>query len=121
VDHCLSFCIFFLLLIVLFVYLRFTASDYFARVGDFGRIIQFPTTACHDIIEVLLELVLNAHNLSHFWLMVRCVLNTFVSDLQQVDGFSLGTPVPSTNTTDRHDIADILLKVAVTTITLTLF
>ena len=53
--------------------------------------------------------------------MVRCVLNTFVSDLQQVDGFPLGIPVLPTNTTDRHDMAEILLKVAVTTITLTLF
>jgi hypothetical protein len=109
------------LLIVLFAHLRFAASDYFARVGDFGRIIQFLTTDCHDIIEVLLELVLNARNLSHSWLMVRSVLNTLVSDLQQVDGFSLCTPVPSTNTTDRHDTAELLLKVAVTTITLTLF
>ena len=32
--------------------------------------------------------------------------------------FSLGTPVSSTNTTDRHYIAEILLKVALNTITL---
>jgi succinate-acetate transporter protein len=31
--------------------------------------------------------------------------------------FSLGTPAFSTNTTDRHDIAEILLKVALYTIT----
>jgi hypothetical protein len=31
--------------------------------------------------------------------------------------FSLGTPVFSTNITDRHDITDILLKVALNTIT----
>ena len=30
--------------------------------------------------------------------------------------FSLGTPVSSTNKTDRHDIAEILLKVALSTI-----
>jgi hypothetical protein len=29
--------------------------------------------------------------------------------------FSQGTPVSSTNKTDRHDITDILLKVALTT------
>jgi hypothetical protein len=31
----------------------------------------------------------------------------------------LGTPVSSTNKTDRHDITEILLKVALNTITLT--
>jgi hypothetical protein len=35
----------------------------------------------------------------------------FVSDLRQVLCFSPGTPVSSTNETDRHDIAQILLKV----------
>jgi hypothetical protein len=40
----------------------------------------------------------------------------FVSDLQQVGGFSLGSSVSSTNKTDRHDIASILLKVALNTI-----
>jgi hypothetical protein len=34
-------------------------------------------------------------------------------------GFSLGTPVSSTNKTDRHNITDILLKVALNTIILT--
>jgi hypothetical protein len=33
--------------------------------------------------------------------------------------FSPGTPVSSTNKTDRHDIAEILLKVALSTITQT--
>jgi hypothetical protein len=34
--------------------------------------------------------------------------------------FSPGTPVSSTNKTDRHDITEILLKVSLDTITLTL-
>jgi hypothetical protein len=34
---------------------------------------------------------------------------------RQVDGFSLGTPVSSTNKTDRHDMTEILLKVALNT------
>ena len=41
----------------------------------------------------------------------------FVSDLQQVGGFFPGTPVSSTNKTDHNDIAEILLKVALNTIT----
>ena len=43
----------------------------------------------------------------------------FVSDLRQVRWFSPGTPVFSTNKTDRHDITEILLKVALNTIILT--
>ena len=35
--------------------------------------------------------------------------------------FFPGTPVSSTNTTDRHEITDILLKVALNTITITYF
>ena len=38
----------------------------------------------------------------------------FVSDLWQVGGFLLGTPVSSINKTDRHDTTEILLKVALT-------
>jgi hypothetical protein len=44
----------------------------------------------------------------------------FVNDLRQVGGFSPGTKVSSTNKTDCHDITEILLKVALNTITLTL-
>ena len=45
---------------------------------------------------------------------------TFVSDLQQVRGFCPCTPVFPTNKTDRHDITEILLKVALSAITLTI-
>jgi hypothetical protein len=43
----------------------------------------------------------------------------FVSDLRQGRLFSHGTPVSSTNKTDRHDITEKLLKVALNTIALT--
>ena len=39
-----------------------------------------------------------------------------VSDLLQVCGFYPGPPLSSTNKTDRHDITEILLKVALSTI-----
>jgi hypothetical protein len=42
----------------------------------------------------------------------------FFSDLRQIGGFSWHSG-PSTNKTDRHDITEILLKVALNTITLT--
>ena len=51
---------------------------------------------------------------------IQYYVMTFVSDLWQVGGFSPDTPVSSTNKTDHHDIAEILLKVALNTITLTL-
>ena len=41
----------------------------------------------------------------------------FVSDLRQVSSFFPGTPASSINKTDHHDIAELLLKVALNTIT----
>ena len=35
----------------------------------------------------------------------------YVSDLRHVSGYSVGSRVSSINKTDRHDIAEILLKV----------
>ena len=44
----------------------------------------------------------------------------FVSDLRQVGRFSLGSVVSSINKTDSQNITEMLLIVALTTITLTL-
>jgi len=44
----------------------------------------------------------------------------FVSDLRQVGGFLPGTLVSSTNKTDRHDITEILMKMALNTMNLKL-
>ena len=44
----------------------------------------------------------------------------FVSDLQKVGGFLRVLPSSSTNKTDHHDITEILLKVALNTINLSL-
>ena len=49
------------------------------------------------------------HSIQHYVIMV-------VSDLRQVGGFLKGTPVSSNNKTDRNDIAGILLKAALNTI-----
>ena len=46
----------------------------------------------------------------------------FVSDLQQVCGFHrVLNSVSSTNKTDRHDIDEILLKMALSAIKLTIY
>jgi hypothetical protein len=68
-------------------------------------------------------------SISYFKLWVRIPLNRGVSRYNimwwslsvtwQVGGFSLGTPISSTNKNDRHDITEILLKVSSSTITLT--
>ena len=50
----------------------------------------------------------------------NCPCNQFVSDLRKGHSCFSGTPVSSTNKTDRHDITEIFLKVALYTITLTL-
>ena len=53
----------------------------------------------------------------------RGVLDTTLCDkvchLRQVGGFLRVLLIPSTNKTDRHDTSEILLKVALNTITLT--
>ena len=54
-----------------------------------------------------------------YWIQIYVI--KFVSDLQQVGGFFPGTPVSSTNKTDHNDIAEILLKVALNTITSQLY
>ena len=51
--------------------------------------------------------------------MIQHYVIKFVSDLRQVDSFAPGVPVFSSNKTDRHDVTEILLKVALNTITLT--
>jgi len=55
---------------------------------------------------------------------VNSIFDTILCDkvcqwLAAVWWFSLGTPVSSTNETDHHDISEILLKVALNTLTLT--
>ena len=52
--------------------------------------------------------------------LIQFYVIKFVSDLQQVSGFPWVLPYSSSNKTDRHAIAEILLKVALNTITLTL-
>ena len=47
--------------------------------------------------------------------LIQYYVIKFVSDLRQVNGFSPGTPVSSTNKTD-HNINEILFKVELNTI-----
>ena len=60
--------------------------------------------------------VIHCINKSGFPLILIYILQHYViklvSDLRQVGDFLLGPPISSTNKADRHDIAEILLKVA---------
>jgi len=61
------------------------------------------------------------NNISHLWeLFIKTSKVIAHKALVAGQWFSLGTPVFSTNKTNRHDLAEILLKVALNTITLTL-
>jgi len=53
---------------------------------------------------------------NHFLQMIQHYVIKFVSGLRQVGGFLRFPPVSSNNKTDRHDITEILLKVALNTI-----
>ena len=52
------------------------------------------------------------YSIQHYWIKI-------VSNLRQIDGFLPVLFISSSNKTDCHDITEILLKVALTTITLT--
>jgi hypothetical protein len=67
--------------------------------------------------------------MKHFIVKISNFLSIFVFVFNNIDNtktdwipqwFSQGTPVSSTNKTDCHDITDILFKVALNTINLTL-
>jgi hypothetical protein len=59
--------------------------------------------------------VVNSNPVHGKMYLIQHYLIKLVSDLRQVSGFSPGTPVSSTNKTDCHDIAELLLKVALNT------
>ena len=87
------------------IYLRIRSAR--GRRGHDRMVVEFTTTCAIGVY--------------HHWcfgfeprsgLGVQHYVIKFVSDLWQVGGFLEGHPVSSTNKTDRHDITEILLKVA---------
>ena len=75
-------------------------------------VIQF-VSDLRQIPHYVIQFVSDLRQIPHYVIQ-------FVSELRQVGGFYSGTPVSSTNKfkTDCHDITEILLKVALNTITL---
>ena len=86
-------------------------------------------TSRHDITEILMKVALkHQKSINHIYIIFISVLfvtyDTTLCDkvcqwLAACRWFSPGTPISFTNKPDRHDIAEILLKVVLNTITLT--
>ena len=74
-------------------------------------VVEFTTTYVQSVSVTTMLLV-------RIPLRARCTTLRikFVSDLKAGRWVSPGTPVSSTNKTDRNDITEILLKVALNTI-----
>ena len=74
------------------------------------------------VVAVIVVALITTYVISALWfripLIIINVINV-VNDLRQVGGFLrvLQFPPPTTDKTDRHDITEILLKVALNTIT----
>ena len=62
---------------------------------------------------------LNPAHAKVYWIQHYVI--KFIIDLWQVCGFLKVLPISSTNKTDRHDIAELLMKVVLSTITLTVY
>ena len=86
----------------------------------FGMVIMCLTPQCPIIFSITVDVVSsNPARVQGYW--KQHYMLEFVSDLQHVSGFLLGTPTSSTNKTDHHYITEILLKYAFNTITRSLF
>jgi len=77
--------------------------------------VQLPVQSVPIITKVV-----SLNSVHHEVYSIQRYVIKCVSDLRQVGVFFFGTPVSPTNKTDRHDITEILLKVALNTIFLTL-
>ena len=84
------------------------------RRGRDRMVVGFTTTctisACHHFSCEFESRSGEVYSIQHYVIK-------FVSDLCQVGGFFPGTPVSFANKTDCHEITEILLKVALNTIT----
>jgi hypothetical protein len=98
------------------------SNEHFCQVWFKSVLLfQWPST-----VKILLKSVGLVHSRHHIIISSKLSLVQKIADLKVCQWFaegrwfSLGTPVSSTNKTDRHDITKILLKVAWNTITLPL-
>ena len=78
----------------------------------YRMVVEFTTTCAISVYH---------HKMCEFESRIWRGVNDTALQLPAGRWFSLGTPVCFTSKTDCHDITEILLKVALNTITLTMF
>ena len=125
VVFCRSLLVHFRVTIVLSVHLQFTAFDYpFAHYIVWPLNLRRPSWSWSYGSWIYNYLRNQGLSPLKFWIRIplrRGVLDTTLCDkvsrwLATSRWISSGIPVSSTNKTDRHDIAEIFLKVALNTI-----
>ena len=82
---------------------------WWGRRGRDRMVVGFTTTCMISVYHTKVRSSNPAHGAVY---SIQYYVIKFVSDLRQIGGFFPATPVSSTNKTDRYDIAELLLKVA---------
>ena len=123
VVFCRSLFVLFLLAIVLWVLLRFTGSDYLSwylqtRLQEIGYQYTRGRRGRDPMQSVSITTNVMSSNPAHgeVYSTQHYVIKFVMEWLATGRWFSAGTPVSSTNKTDRHHITEIVLKVALSII-----
>ena len=91
--------------------LHFRRSSHTSNYTEHGKTIKI-LLICQNIIDITWTNCKNNLKRNKY----IYVLHIYYKHLATGQWFSTGTPVSSTNKTDRHDTSEILLKVALNTI-----
>ena len=98
-----------------------THSQEYTRISTWLTISHWRTSIMVVMIKII---VLHVFNVLKLWVRIPCtrynISDTVCQWLATGRWFSPGTPFPPARKIDRRDIAKILLKVALNTITLTI-
>ena len=101
--------------------MRFKEIDKFKTAFNLGSLCFFLLISKNSHSDLLKSVHINTNVVSSNPAQARCTLCDKVCQwLATGRWFSLGTPISSTNKTYRHDMAEILLKVVLNTITIIL-
>ena len=106
--------------IMVMLYLCKDDDVFFSRLKECSKLFHY---ILNGLISKLQENVLisQMHCCDNFFLNLNSLCDKVCQWLVAGQWFSLGSPVSSTTKTDGHDITEILLKVALNTLTLLIF